>query len=134
MWGVVCAICCALFLPPAWWLPLALVPAFALPASTGQHRSIDLGRREDSRGRDMAVQSALGFVRTAPAGVAMWSAGEAWWPLPLAGLLAGPAYDLAWIVRPHLPALGVLRHDPPAAGEVLFGGVIGAAIALGMLA
>jgi hypothetical protein len=57
-----------------------------------------------------------------------------WWPLLAAGILAAPVYSLAWVIPWDLPWLGCYADkdafDPLPTGELLWGGVLGAASVL----
>lgn len=119
-------------------LALALVAAwFAGAVALGTLGAIDSGRNEHSRPRDFAMNSLRGVVYALPAAIVLAAfrsvhgdAGGAWWAaaLPLAGLLQGPAYELAHTLRP-MP-----HHPATVYAEFAVGGCLGASAALAAMA
>jgi len=64
-----------------------------------------------------------------PAVLAWWM-GLTWWWLAIAAALCGPCYELAYDAPLESPWLGCLRSDPPPTAELLWGALVGVAIAL----
>ena len=103
--------------------PHALAMGFAawlgcLPPWWG---SLDLGRQYGGFWQDFALHTLRGLVWTAPMALVVWHVGGAWWWLVLAGLLCGVAYEAANRARPTRGT---------ETGEVVFGALIGAGLAL----
>lgn len=119
-------------LAPAWWWggPVAL-GVFA-GATMGFPRC---GMVPRSAADVLAIAWRHGLMATLPvwAALVILAPGQPWplWAglwLALAGLVRGPAYWLAARWSPHVPALGLLRHDPPPFSEILSGAALGAAL------
>lgn len=146
--GVYAALMAAVMLAAGWPWPvggwrlallfLALAAAwFAGAVACGTFGAIDAGRNEHGRARDFAMNSLRGLVYALPAAAALAAfravhgdAGGAWWAaaLPLAGLLQGPAYELAHTLRP-MP-----HHPATVYAEFAVGGCLGAGAALAAMA
>ena len=117
-----------------WEWSLALVAAFFAGGRLPWWGSLDMGTMAHSWGRDLVVHSARGLLWTLAAGLVMWFAGGGWQAVVLAasGLLAGPAWALGFQLRPP----GKTSQGFPNAtevGELVFGGIIGVALALAVL-
>jgi hypothetical protein len=59
-----------------------------------------------------------------------WWLGLTWWWLAIAGALCGPCYELAYDAPMEIPWLGCLHVDPPPTAELLWGALVGVAMAL----
>ena len=130
-------------LAPVWWWGLAVVPAVWLGATMGFGRAGVVPR---GLGDVIDLAVVHGLVSVAPlaltlGGLHWWRGGMTWAPVLAAlvvlgaGLLRGPAYWLATLWQPHAPALGLNRDgipDPPAWGEFLSGGLLGAGMFLAL--
>jgi hypothetical protein len=119
---------------PVWWWcgPVAL--GVFLGATLGFPRC---GMVPRSAADVVAIAVRHGVAATLPVWAALvvlapgqpWSLCAGLW-LALAGLARGPAYWLAAQWSPHIPALGLLRHDPPPWAEFMSGWALGAALVL----
>lgn len=124
-WAIPLALLCWVVTPLAWWWCAALGVALWVGCLPGWWGSLDLGRDAGAWWRDFALHSLRGVLWSAPAaGVLAMASGAWWWPM-LAGAACGAAYEAGWRLRPP--------GDPrtPNAteiGEVLFGGLLGAAV------
>jgi hypothetical protein len=139
-----------------------LVMALWLGGRLGWWRSLDMGTQNDTVQRDFLMHSARGFFWTAPAALYMAAASmDAWWGdwawqgshpgiivLALSGLTAGGAWWLGFKLRPpvyqaiHQPDGSIHMHYDAAdqkrpwgteIGELIYGGVIGAALYLAVV-
>lgn len=105
----------------AWW-PLILALALFVGCLFPWWGSIDMGRNDGTWLKDAALQAIRGVLWVVPAAVVTTHFAGAWWVV-LVGLTAVPFYEIGW----RLP-LGSWRGSP--AGEILFGGAIGATLAV----
>ena len=132
-WGGSCALAAALAalhagdLSADWWLPPAVLAASYGASTLPQWGSIDAGRRDGVRWRDVLLQSLRGAIGGAAVAAPMWLAGEAWWILPVAGAMAGPIYDGAWTL--DVKTSHAELDEPAEWGELILGAVMGLAIA-----
>lgn len=107
---------------PLWWCA-ALAAALWAGSLLGWWGSIDLGRHEGEWRADFIAHTARGLLWAAPAGLVLIFAGGMGWPLWIAGLLCGAAYEVGWRAYPARAT---------EIGEGLFGAMIGAALAFGL--
>lgn len=117
-------------LAPVWWWGLAAVPLTFLGATAG----FPTGMVPKTL-RDMAGLVAHGLMAVGPLAVGAWWVGADWWWILAAGLLRAPAYWLATLWQPSIPALGLNPDgipDPPALAEFYAGGLLGLGIALAL--
>lgn len=122
----------AAVLAPVWWWGGPVALGVFIGATMGFPRC---GMVPRSAADVVAIAWRHGLSATLP----VWGAlvilapGQPWalWAglwLALAGLARGPAYWLAARWSPHIPALGLLRHDPPPFAEIMAGGALGLAL------
>lgn len=109
----------------AWdpWL-LWLVPALYLGAVPGNPYGIDMGRHDGAWLKDTIAMLGRGIVWVAPTAFVLYGLGYDWRALAVVGFLCPMAYEAGWRIRP--------RNGVEAA-EIVFGGLVGGAIALSML-
>lgn len=117
---------------PVWWWGLVAVPAVFLGATLGFPRC---GMVPKSAADVGAIAVRHGLLAVLPLAVALGVLAGPLSVLPvvIAGLLRGPAYWLATLWQPHIPALGLNPDgipDPPALAEFYAGGLLGLGIAL----
>lgn len=111
------------------WLAL-LVPALFAGCVLPWFGTIDLGRNEGTALRDGLVMTGRGLAWIAPAAAVLaWREGWQAAGVVVAGLACWPAYALAWRVPSRVP--GFARGAE--LGEVFFGALIGAGLALAVL-
>lgn len=126
--------CTVAVLAPAWWWGCPVALGVFLGATLGFPRC---GMVPKSAADVGAIAVRHGMAATLPVWAALavlapghpWTLWAALW-LALAGLARGPAYWLAARWSPHIPALGLLRHDPPPWAEFMSGWALGAALVL----
>jgi hypothetical protein len=119
-WAIPCGLV-AWGLHGHWYAGAAMAVAAWAGSLLGWWRSLDLGRHEGEWARDFALHTARGLLWTAPMALAAWLSGGLPWPLLAAGLLCGLAYEAGWRLAPRRAT---------EIGEVAFGAIVGAALAL----
>ena len=131
-------------LAPVWWWGLAAVPLTFLGATWGfprfrtdPHFMLDMkaSHMVPVVPLDAAGLALHGFVATLPLTLGAAYVDADWWWLLAAGLLRAPAYWLATLWQPSIPALGLNPDgipDPPALAEFYAGGLLGLGIALAL--
>lgn len=106
---------------------VALAPAYFLGCLCPWWNSIDMGHNEGSFWRDFVVMAARGVIWVLFAAVVLGFLGYS--PMYVfAGLLCPVCYAIGW----KLPNTQILKQGTEY-GEVLFGAVCGAALALAVL-
>lgn len=119
-WALPCGLL-AWALHGGWYAGAAVAIGAWLGSLLGWWGSLDLGRREGTWLRDFGLHTARGLLWTAPIALAAWASGGSLWWLLGAGLLCGAAYEAGWRLSPT---------KATEIGEVAFGFIIGAALAL----
>lgn len=103
-----------------WHAGAALALAAWLGAIAGWWRSLDMGRVEGAWLRDFALHTVRGLLWTAPMALVAWLSAGTPWPLLVAGLLCGLAYEAGW---------RLVRRNQTELAEVLFGALVGVGLA-----
>lgn len=137
-WGGSAAIA-SLLLGGAWYLALALIVAQWATATVPLFSSIDLGHDEGTWLSDFALLSLRGVIGAAGVAAVLFGvnyfAGThyLWWPVLLIGALEGVAYQIGWSVGnvSNTNPNGVT--GPTQIGELIYGALIGAGLAIGLL-
>ena len=130
--------------PAAWW-GLVVIPAVWAGATLGFGRA---GMIPRGLGDVIDLSLVHGLASVAPVGAALavlhlWHGGWGWTALGAflavagAGLARGPAYWLATLWQPCVPALGLNRDgvpDPPPLAEFYSGALLGWGLAVAAIA
>jgi hypothetical protein len=136
-WGGSTAVA-SLLLGAPWYAALALIVAQWATATIPLFSSIDLGHDEGTFWGDFGLLTLRGVLGATGVAVVLFGVNHftathfLWWPVLLIGALESVAYTIGWTVaKPAAVDTGF--NEPTEIGELIYGALIAAGLAVGLL-